>query len=32
MNKFKERLDDLNEWLIDTLNYEEQRSLNFNNL
>ena len=29
MNKFKERLDDLNEWLIDTLNYEEQRSLNF---
>ena len=29
MNKFKERLDDLNEWLIDTLNYDEQRSLNF---
>ena len=29
MNKFKERLDNLNEWLTDTLNYEEQRSLNF---
>ena len=29
MNKFKERLENLNEWLIDTLNYEEQRSLNF---
>ena len=29
MNKFKERLNNLNEWLTDTLNYEEQRSLNF---
>ena len=29
INKFKERLNDLNDWLIDTLNHEEQRSLNF---
>ena len=27
INKFKERLDYLNEWLVDTLNYEEYRSL-----
>jgi len=27
INKFKERLEYLNEWLLDTLNYEEHRSL-----
>ena len=27
INKFKERLEYLNEWLVDTLNYEEYRSL-----
>ena len=28
INKFRERLEYLNEWLVDTLNYEEHRSLN----
>ena len=27
INKFKERYEYLNEWLLDTLNYEEHRSL-----
>ena len=27
INKFRERLEYLNEWLVDTLNYEEYRSL-----
>lgn len=27
INKFKERLEYLNTWLVDTLNYEEYRSL-----
>ena len=27
INKFRERLEYLNEWLLDTLNYEEHRSL-----
>ena len=27
INKFKERLDYLNGWLVDTLNYEEHRNL-----
>ena len=27
INKFKERLEYLNEWLVDTIEYEEHRSL-----
>ena len=27
INKFRERLEYLNEWLVDTLNYEEHRNL-----